>query len=234
MSKKSLPSNSSRSELDRFLADVDRLSSSPRGAAKGRLLFAMDATASRQPTWDRASHLQAQMFQTAAGLGGLSMSVCFFRGFGEFKASPWLQDGKALLRKMTTVQCLAGQTQISRVLRHALRQTKAEPIQAVVYIGDACEESAGSLQKLAGELGILNTPLFMFQEGRDSRTASVFEALAQRSGGAYCRFDSSSAELLVELLSAVAVYASGGRAALADHVKQRPRLVHLQQQLEKP
>ncbi|MCX8017595.1 MAG: DUF3418 domain-containing protein, partial [Rhodocyclaceae bacterium] len=50
------------------------------------LLFAIDATASRQPTWDRACFLTGHMFDATRSLGGLSMSLCYYRGYGEFAA----------------------------------------------------------------------------------------------------------------------------------------------------
>jgi hypothetical protein len=54
------------SEVDTFLAELKKLSpSSPRG----RLIFALDATASRQPTWDTACELQADMFREAGTVG---------------------------------------------------------------------------------------------------------------------------------------------------------------------
>ena len=57
---------SSSAEVNAFLTKVASL---PKGSGDGRLLFALDATASRQATWDSASHLQAQMFGEAAALG---------------------------------------------------------------------------------------------------------------------------------------------------------------------
>ena len=61
----------SRSEVSDFLAKVARtpLASSPGNVC--RLLFAMDATASRRPMWDRACAIQAEMFDAAAELGGI-------------------------------------------------------------------------------------------------------------------------------------------------------------------
>ena len=46
-------------------------------AGAGRLLFAMDATASREPSWDQACHLQAEMFGATDGLGGLEVQLVF-------------------------------------------------------------------------------------------------------------------------------------------------------------
>ncbi len=183
---------------------------------RGRLIFALDATASREASWDRASHLQAQMFQTTAALGGLNIQLCYYRGFGEFHTSPWLDDSRQLLQKMTAVHCLAGHTQIGKLLRHAIRETRAGKVNAVVFIGDCVEEDADALGQLAGQLGLLGVPLFLFHEGVNASAARIFHHLAELSGGAYCPFDASSAQQLRDLLSAVAVYAAGGHAALDD------------------
>lgn len=183
---------------------------------RGRLLFAMDATASREPTWDAAMELQAQMFSETASLGGLSVQLCYYRGFREFHHSSWCDDAGTLLREMTGVMCLGGQTQISRVLSHALEENRREPVQALVFIGDALEEDADALCEKAGKLGLVNVPVFIFQEGTDPTVRSIFSRIAKLSGGAFAPFDKRSAAQLKSLLSAVAVFAAGGRRALED------------------
>ena len=59
-------------------------------------------------------------------------------------------------------------------------------------------------------------PVFVFQEGRDSKAERAFREIARLSRGAYAPFDAGSAKQLRELLTAVAVYATGGRKALKD------------------
>jgi hypothetical protein len=189
----------------------------PARAAVGRLIFALDATASRQPTWDRACHIQAEMFRETASLGGLAIQLCYFRGFQEFHAEPWLTDGQALVQRMTGVACVAGNTQIARVLRHAITETTAARVNALVYVGDCMEESADAVADLAGKLGLLGVPAFVFQEGDDKVARPVFERIAHLTNGAYAKFDAASANTLRELLKAVAVYAAGGRKALTNY-----------------
>lgn len=208
------------SAKDEVAAFLSKVAATPRRSARtgnGRLLFAIDATASRQPTWDRASHLQHEMFEEAAAIGGLELQVAFFRGFGEFRATRWTTDSKALIRPMSRVFCLGGHTQIEKVLKHALRETKKERISALVYVGDCMEEDADTLCHLAGQLGMLKVPAFVFQEGYDRTAETCFRQMAKLSGGAYCRFDSASATTLRTLLRAVAAYAAGGRKALSDY-----------------
>jgi len=213
--KPNLPAKEVRADVAAFLSKVRSLPQvRPGPGGHGRLLFAIDATASRQPSWDRACHLQAEMFEATRDLGGLAISLCYYRGFGEFAATPWLTDTDDLLRRMTGVQCLGGQTQIEVVLGHAIAETKKERINALVFVGDMVEEDVDRLCHLAGELGLLGVPGFFFHEGGHPLAANCFRQMARLSGGAYHAFDSHSAETLRELLRAVAVYAAGGRKAL--------------------
>jgi hypothetical protein len=176
----------------------------------------MDATASREPTWDRACHIQGQMFEETAALGGLEVQLVFYRGFRELKATPWVDNARDLLKRMTAVRCLGGRTQIARVLKHAANETRERKVNALVFVGDCMEEDVDALCHLAGELGLLGVPIFLFHEGHDATAAKAFKQIARLSGGAYCRFDAASAEQLRDLLRAVAVYAAGGQRALAD------------------
>jgi hypothetical protein len=215
-SDRTVPDKAKRADVAAFLRKVDTMPAVRAGTGRrGRLLFAIDATASRQPTWDRACFLTGHMFEATRGLGGLSMSLCYFRGYGEFAATPWLSDTDELTRRMTGVSCLGGQTQIDKVLRHAVAETRKERVNALVFVGDAVEEDIDALAHRAGELGMLGCPGFFFHEGGEPVAARTFRELARLSGGAYAPFDLSSADMLRELLTAVAVYAAGGREALS-------------------
>ena len=205
------------SEDDAFLAKLQRAPKPKPAGSGGRLLFALDATASRQPTWDRAAQLQAEMFQAAAELGGLDIQLAFFRGFGEFRVSPWTADADDLLRRMTGVGCLAGETQLVKVLKHARNEAGRAKVDALVYVGDSFEEDIDAAGAVAGELGLLGLPCFMFHEGRDTVAGFAFQQIAKLTGGAYHRFDASAADTLKQLLRAVAVFASGGLRALEAH-----------------
>ncbi len=211
-----LPSKASGAEIDAFLRRVAKTPVTLAPGERGRLVFAMDATASRRPMWDRACHIQAEMFAETAALGGLEIQLVYYRGFGECKASPWVANSADLLRRMTAVTCLAGHTQIGKVLKHALKESKRKKIGALVFVGDCIEEDVDRLGHLAGELGLLGVPCFMFHEGADPIARMAFQQVARLSGGAFCPFDANSAQQLRDLLSAVAVYAAGGRRALAD------------------
>jgi len=208
------PVSPARSDVDAFLAQVRVRPATTHAAGQGRLIFAMDATMSRQPTWDRACNLQAEMFNETARIGGLSVQLVYFRGFRECRASRWVGDAAALADLMVRVDCRGGHTQIGRTLNHVRKEAKKAKVNAVVYVGDCMEENVDDLCAAAGELGLLGVPLFMFQEGHDPVAQGAFKELARLTGGAYCGFDASSVRQLRELLSAVAVYAAGGRKAL--------------------
>jgi hypothetical protein len=214
---------SSSQDIDRFLQQSRNITEFV--ARQPRLLFAIDATASRQPTWDRASQVQQEMFLAAGKAASLAVQLAYYRGFQQFSASPWLTDSEELARVMGRVSCEGGHTQIARLLRHALEEHRKVPVRAVVFIGDAVEESPDTLGELAGRCGILRLPLFLFQEGREPVVEKTFRRLAQLSGGAFARFDSSSASTLAALLGAVARYATGGRAALETSASDSARLL---------
>jgi hypothetical protein len=217
-----LPSKkSSPDDVAAFLKEVARAQTQNALGKRGRLIFGMDATASRQPMWDRAAQIQGEMFRETAALGGLDLQLAYYRGFGEFKTSDWFGNTDKLLKLMGTVFCMAGETQIGKLLGHAITEIKKDKVNALVFIGDSVEEDVDKLGALAGELGILGLPVFMFQEGDDPIATFAFGQIAKLSGGASCRFDASSADVLRDLLSAVAVFAAGGRSALINMGSKR-------------
>ncbi len=210
-----------KADIDRFLAEIAARPRPAASGAGGRLLFAMDATASRQPTWDLAAQLQGEMFAAAAAIGGFATQVCFYRGFSEFRASPWLTHPGPVHRLMASVVCRAGRTQIAKVLQHAINETRQQKVSALVFVGDCAEEDLDKLAGLAGDLGVFGVPAFMFQEGNDVAARTAFQEIARLTRGAWCRFDAASADTLRSLLRAVAVYVAGGRTALEDLARRQ-------------
>ena len=176
---------SASEDIAAFVAKARAMSPHAAGA-RGRLVFALDATMSRQPTWDMACALQADMFREAAALGSLDIRLVYYRGLNECRATGWISDTEAV----------------------------ASGVRAVVFVGDAMEESVDDLCARAGELGLLKVPAFMFQEGHDAVAEQAFREIARLTGGAWCRFDPGAAAQLRELLRAAAAYAAGGREAL--------------------
>jgi hypothetical protein len=212
---RSLPEQqpSTSEDITAFVARAKAMSRHAPGG-KGRLVFALDATMSRQPTWDMACALQADMFKEAASLGSLDIRLVYYRGLNECRASGWISDSAKLAGLMGKIDCRGGNTQIGKVLSEARREAAASGVRAVVFVGDAMEESVDDLCVKAGELGLLKVPVFMFQEGHDVVAEQAFREIARLTGGAWCRFDPGAAAQLRELLRAAAAYAAGGREAL--------------------
>lgn len=208
----SAPARSNSAEIADFIARVKAVAPA---AGTGRLIFALDATMSRQPTWDLACALQADMFREAAAIGSLAVRLVYYRGQDECKATDWIEEPARLARLMATIDCRGGRTQIGKVLADARHEAARSGVRALVFVGDAMEEPVDALCAGAGELGLLNVPVFMFQEGHDPVAEAAFREIARLSGGAWCRFDAGAADQLRDLLRAAAAYAAGGREALA-------------------
>jgi hypothetical protein len=220
MAKEISPTGSGRSldpskagEIDEFVR-LAKTAIVSKGMASGRLILALDATMSRQPTWDMACRLQGEMFDAAGNSGGLEVQLTYFRGFAECRASKFVRDTASLKDLMTRIDCRAGNTQIGKVLAHALKEAARQKVDALVYIGDAMEEEVDALAEKAGRLGLLGVPLFVFQEGTNATAEAAFREIARLSNGAWFRFDRTAAARLAKLLSSVAIFASGGLKAL--------------------
>jgi hypothetical protein len=167
---------------------------------RGRLIFAVDATASREETWTIARDLQAKMFIEAGSVGTLNLQLVYYGG--EFcRASRWVSSGEELTRLMNNVQCEGGITQIERVLKHALREHGNASVQAITFIGDAVEENLDVLASLAGEIGAAGMPLHMFQEGNNAGVRKAFRLLALKTGGTYSAFNAAVPETIARLSS---------------------------------
>jgi hypothetical protein len=218
--KTEVPAAHKAAEVEAFLRQLKAMPAAKPGSRRGRLIFALDATASRKAAWDQACRLQGEMFEATTAIGGLDVQLVFYRGFDECKASRWFTAAADLHRAMRSVSCVGGTTQIARVLTHALKETRADKVNALVFVGDAMEDKVDALSRLAGELGLLAVPVFIFHEGGDEIAARAFRHIAKLSGGAYCAFDAGSAQQLRDLLGAVAAYAAGGRSALLDYGKR--------------
>jgi len=208
------PTIATRSHVEEFLSRIN--------PARGRLIFALDATASREKTWDRAAHLQAQMFSTVAAIGGLDVQLVYYRGHGECVASQWKSDAQSLAAVMSRVSCAAGHTQIRKVLAHTHKENAREKVNALILVSDCCEETPHDLYAEARELGV---PVFMFQEGSDEYVAEIYAEIAKLTNGAHCKFDNSSARRLEDLLKAVAAFAAGGVKALTNQNTEAAKLL---------
>jgi hypothetical protein len=228
-----LPTIRQTAAIDEFLEELKKPTAFP-STPTGGLIFALDATASRGPTWDGACRITGEMFEATAAIGGLEIQLVYYRGFSECKASRWLSTAADLQRAMHGVSCVGGNTQIERVLSHAIAETRRHKINALVFIGDCMEETVDRLCHLAGELGSLGVPVFLFHEDSDATAAAAFKQIATLSKGAYCRFDRAGIDRLRELLGAIAVYATAGRDALLEYgAKKGGEVLRITAQLQR-
>src|SRR6516225_7784807 len=199
----SLPTSHSR-QIESFLKKV---------TARGRIAFVIDATASREHSWDAAAQLQAEMFAEAAKLGGLEMMVTYFRGADEVGASNWTSDARELQHFMGRIRCEGGYTKYARAFERVRKEHQRQPINAVIVIGDMLEEEPNTLYDAVAGLGV---PFFCFLEGDDPKLQMAFEKVKDLTKGAFCAFNTGAIAQLRELLRAVATFAMGGLTALAD------------------
>jgi hypothetical protein len=202
------------SAVDAFVEAAKR-APAPMSSGRGRLIFALDATMSRQPTWDMAQALQGRMFEATARLGGLDVQLAYFRGVNECRVTNFVSGGAGLAELMSRISVQGGATQLRRLLVHARDEARRARVGALVFVGDAMEERIDPLLATAAELALVGVQAFMFQEGGDPAARRAFKEIARLTGGAYETFDAGAAARLEALLRAAAVYAAGGRTALA-------------------
>lgn len=214
--KKALLSQALSPEVTAFLKKIEahHLREVKETAGRGRLIFSLDATMSRQPSWDLACGVQADLFAQADVVGKLEVQLVYFRGIGECRASRWFQEAAPLIRAMTGLMCRGGPTQMGRVLTHLLREARQKPIQAFVYVGDCLEESADALCEKAAQAALLGVRFFLFQEGNDPQAQNVFQEMARMTKGAFFPFNAEAPDQLRSLLMALAAYVASGHTAL--------------------
>ena len=122
---------------------------------------------------------------------------------------------------MRAVSCVGGETQIERVLAHAIAETKRQRVNALVFVGDAMEENVDRLCRTRRRTGAARRAgLPLSRRRRPDRRVGL---PADRASVArrLLRFDAGSAEQLRDLLGAVAVYAAGGYRALSAYGEKK-------------
>ena len=92
------PSEASAKENNMNDKSVIIMGSQSPALPRGRLMFALDATASRAPTWAIARELQAKMFREAAPIGKLDVQLVYYRG-DECRTSKWVSSGEQLAHR---------------------------------------------------------------------------------------------------------------------------------------
>ena len=167
-----------------------------RRAGRGRLIFALDATASREPTWDRACRMQGEMFEATAGLGRPRRAAGVLSRLRRVQGEPVARPmPPALHRAMRAVTCVGGETQIARVLRSRHRQRSARRqgqrpgLRRRCDGGDRSTSSAAWPASWAARRAGFRVP----RRRRPGAPRAAFQEIARLTRGAYCPFDAASA-----------------------------------------
>lgn len=177
-----------------------------------RLVFAVDATASREPAWAAARQVTDALVKALPGELDVALAV---HGGSRVHTFTDFTNAAAILRdRAAGVVCVAGLTRLLPILATSLRQPG---VRVVIYIGDVFEESTAQGRRLADSMGVEGIKLIVLHDTADAdarRDAEVFWDLVRRTGGCVLPFDASAPGRLRDLLSAVAVYAVGGEKLL--------------------
>lgn len=198
------------------LNGINAVRRAPRNPA--RLMIGLDLTGSREPRLKEARIAMAGMLDVMKRVGGFTVKAVYYRGTNECRETAgWTDDIDGLCRSMMQLSCEVGGSQIGRVLQRALDEK--EQLDAVIFIGDHCEEDPGELKDLAAALGRRRIPVFVFHECSDfdkySRQAKpVFKFTAEASGGAYVEFKPDSGAALKEMLASIAAFSAQGIAGV--------------------
>lgn len=174
-----------------------------------KLLFSMDATASRQPSWDVAQKITLSMFDVIPG--GLKIALAYHSAGRLQTVTEFRDDAGYFKDQIAAVRCQAGNTALCEILDTAC---DTPGLSSLIYIGDCFEERFETAVALAQRLKEKGVPCFIFQEGDDFRAADAFKAIAEITGGAVFPFEMDSLVRVREKLDAIAAYAAGGMKLL--------------------
>ena len=196
-----------------------------------RLVFAVDATASREPAWVAARQVTDALVKALPG--ELDVALAVHGGSRVHTFTPFTSDATTLRDRAAGVACVAGLTRLLPILAATLKQRS---VRVIVYIGDVFEESLPHGRGLADSLGVNGTKLIVLHDTADPsarRDAEVFWDLAKRTGGCVLPFDANAPGRLRDILSAVAVYAVGGEKLLRERRHALPGAVALLDHLDR-
>lgn len=179
-----------------------------------RLVFGLDATASRSVTLRAAQRLTDSILTALPGSLDVNLAV---HGGGRLHTFTHFTADVAQLRDMTSsLTCRAGGTRLLDILKRAL---KTRAVKVVLYIGDCFEESEADARRIADALCHRHIRVVILHEGPPP---AAFGEIAERSGGALLPFDTSAIDALADLCGAVAVLAVGDVEALETIAPVKP------------
>jgi hypothetical protein len=218
--------------LARIRTALQRLLPAPDAEAptRPRLVFAFDATASREPAWAMARQVTDALVKALPGELDVALAVhggSMLHTFTDFTADP-----RTLRDRAAGISCMAGFTRMLPILARSL---KRPGVRVIVYIGDVFEESVGRGRRLADELAARGIKLIVLHDTSDAdarRYGEIFSDLARRTGGCVLPFDATAPAKLRDLLAAVAVFAVGGLNLLREKRREMPGALVLLKHLD--
>lgn len=190
---------------------------------EARIVFAVDATMSRQTFWTEAKTLQEEMFFQIQRCGSrVSTQLASYSGDTynrDIDVSPWYSEPGKLCDRMDEVRCVAGGTQIAKVFEHAVRECTAHKVDALILVVDSCEEAEHDLLPLAYEVGKRNIQFFLFDDKqrttcRQGETERVFKSIVDAAQGYYAPFDDTSPDVIRDYLRTVTAAATRNKRAM--------------------
>lgn len=187
-----------------------------------RLVFSLDATASRQATWRVAQGLTVQMFDALPE--GLEIALAYHSGGRMRPWSPFTRAADRLRKEITQVTCEVGETALNAILDQSM---EIPSLRAMIYIGDCFEEDEDDAIHLAHKLHLKGVRCFFFQDRLSPHSemgyvSQVFGEIAKITEGALFDFDQRSPKRTGEEMQAIARLAAGGIAALEQDSKTLP------------
>jgi hypothetical protein len=194
-----------------------------------RLIFAVDATASREPAWTAARQVTDVLVKALPG--ALDVALAVHGGSRVHTFTAFTSDANTLRDRAAGVSCVAGMTRLLPILSASL---KHPAVRVVIYIGDVFEENLLRGRQIADAMGAQRTRLIVLHDTTDPaarRDTEVFWDLAKRTGGCVLPFDAAAPGRLRDILSAVAVYAVGGEKLLRARRHELPGAVALLEHL---
>jgi hypothetical protein len=197
-----------------------------------RLVFAVDATASREPAWAAARQVTDVLVKALPG--ELDVALAVHGGGRVHTFTGFTNDANTLRDRAAGIECVSGMTRLLPILSATAKQPG---VRVVIYIGDVFEESVLQGRRLADAMGVAGVKLIVLHDTTADpgarRDAEVFWDLAKRTGGCVLPFDASAPGRLRDILSAAAVYAVGGEKLLRERRHELPGAVALLENLGK-
>jgi hypothetical protein len=213
-----------------LLASEPEIEAGESAPARPRLVFAFDATGSREPAWDTARQVTDALVRALPGELDVALAVhggSRLHTFTEFTANP-----RTLRDRAGGITCIPGFTRMLPILSGSLKRAG---VRVVIYIGDVFEESLAQGRKLADAMAARGIKLVVLHDTSDPSArhhAEIFNDLTRRTGGCVLPFDANAPNKLRELLAALAVFAVGGTALLRQKRSELPGALVLLEHLE--